>query len=335
MRNMNQINVLKTYALSNYSVAKLRAIKQQLKEDINQADPLWKIITNKVEEPYIDEEEATDESNYDNNDVSKMPDCTQFPITQFYFTQCGTNLDNGVKQASIQKLDIVECLYEELEHPNGKLDLSQLENLLDNELEEIVCQLERKLTITGTYNLCCSMNYMTLKQRIKYATIFYNFVLLPKIIALEKPSRLLLSGITECVQKFPDDIQKFIFTPLLNVDLKDTSVIYTITNTLESQKNILLIEFLLHVKELKPWHITILHNLISTKTDSATNDKLVQLLSKKALDFAKDKDYGKFVLLFIKEKRNFGEQQKHLLWEIANVNQTLFKRPIQNILKII
>lgn len=61
-----------------------------------------------------------------------------------------------------------------------------------------------------------------------------------QIIALEEPSRLLLSGVTECVQKFPDDIQKLIFIPLLNVDLKDTSVVNAIANASESQRNILI-----------------------------------------------------------------------------------------------
>lgn len=131
----------------------------------------------------MNDEESTDESEeHDNSDLTNMPDRTQFNATQFYFTQCNNTLDTGVKHASIQKMDIVECLYEELERSNGKLDLNQLENLVDEELEEVVCELEKKLSVTGTYNLCCSMNSMTLEQRIKYATIFCSHLLLPKVI---------------------------------------------------------------------------------------------------------------------------------------------------------
>lgn len=99
--------------------------------------------------------------------------------------------------------------------------------------------------------------------------------------------------------------------------------------------NIFYREYLLHAKELKPWHLPILHNLISIKIDTITTDKLIQLLSKEALHFAKDKNFGKLLLLLIKMNVKFSEQQKNVLWEITNINQTLFKRPVQNILKTI
>ena len=87
------------------------------------------------------------------------------------------------------------------------------------------------------------------------------------------------------------------------------------------------------MKELKSWHLSFLHTLITTTTDITLNDKLIQLLSEKAVDFAKDKSFGKLVLSFIKSNIKFSNEQKELLWEIANINQTLYKKPMQNILK--
>lgn len=92
-------------------------------------------------------------------------------------------------------------------------------------------------------------------------------------------------------------------------------------------------EYLSYVKELNSWHLSFLRTLIDTKTDITTNDKLIQLLFEKAIDFAKDKNFGKLVLSFIKSNIKFSDEQKQSLWEIANINQTLFKRPIQNVLK--
>ncbi|XP_053984403.1 uncharacterized protein LOC128879357 [Hylaeus volcanicus] len=332
---MNRGQVLRDYELSQDTVEKLKVIKEKLKENIMQADPIWNIIVEKEEqEVFLSEEDITDESDKDDTMSPMISDDAKLQSTQFYFTQVDIKLDKDVKEASIQKFDIIEYLYEGLERSNGKLDLNQLENLADEELVEVVCNLEKKLSILGTYNLCCSMNNMTLEQRMKYIEICLTHLLLPKIITLEEPSRLLLSAITECVQKFPDDIQKFIFIPLLNIDLKDVTSVTAIANAFESERNIVLItEYLSYAQELKSWHLPILHNLISVKTDIVTNDKLIQLLSIKALDFAKDKNFGKLILSLIKVNTNFTDQQKDLLWEIANINQTLFKRPIQNILK--
>lgn len=333
---MNENNILKNYVLSQYTIQKLEIIKEKLKEDIIQADPVWNIINAKEKETYTSEEEITDESDKDDTNSFMMVDDTKLPSTQFYFTQLDKNFDNKVKSTSIQKSDIVECLLEGLERSNGKLDLNQLQNLSDEEFVEVVYDLEKKLSIMGTYNLCCAMNNMTLEQQIKYTAIFHSHLLLPKIIALEEPSRLLLSSITECVKKFPDDVQQLIFIPLLNIDLKDVTIVNAIVNAFEPERNIVLItEYLLHAKELKPWHLPILHNLISIKIDTITTDKLIQLLSKEALHFAKDKNFGKLLLLLIKMNVKFSEQQKNVLWEITNINQTLFKRPVQNILKTI
>lgn len=45
---MNPENILKNYVLSQYTTEKLIAIKEKLKQDITQADPLWQIVTRKV-----------------------------------------------------------------------------------------------------------------------------------------------------------------------------------------------------------------------------------------------------------------------------------------------
>ncbi|KOC63319.1 hypothetical protein WH47_04768 [Habropoda laboriosa] len=330
---MNHTDILKDYALSRYTMERLKVIKEKLNEDLIKADSLWQIITGKEEETQINMEDTLNESNKDCYDIL-FKTADQFSSTQFYFTQLDKHFNKDTKQEHVPNLDITECLYEGLESSNGKLDVHHLENLTDTELVEVVCNLEKKLSILGVYNLCCSMNNMTLEQRIKYAAIFHSYLLLPKIIALEEPSRLLLSVVTECALKFPDDIQKLIFVPLLNVDLNDTTIINAIVNAFEPKRRIVLIvDYLSNVKDLKSWHLSFLYNLISVKTDIATNDKIIELLYAKALDFAKDKNFGKLVLSFIKLNINFSEEQKCLLGEIANTNETFFKRPIQNILK--
>lgn len=45
---MNEENFLKNYVLSQYSMEKLKIIKEKLKEDINQADPWWQVVNRKV-----------------------------------------------------------------------------------------------------------------------------------------------------------------------------------------------------------------------------------------------------------------------------------------------
>lgn len=45
---MNQENILKNYMLSQYSMEKLAIIKKQLRENIIQADPMWRILNQKV-----------------------------------------------------------------------------------------------------------------------------------------------------------------------------------------------------------------------------------------------------------------------------------------------
>ncbi|XP_076284174.1 uncharacterized protein LOC143210838 [Lasioglossum baleicum] len=332
---MSNKDIIKQYVLSQYAVEKLKPIKEALEKNMQQADSFWTVVIGEEKNEMHIEEVTTDESDEDDdNGSSAMPNCTQHQSTQFYCTQFGNDLDREIRQTAVQKCDIVECIFESLERPNGKLDVTLLEDLNDEEFLEVVRGLEKKLSMTGTCNICCSLNNMSTEDRMKYTSVFYTDLLLPKIIVMEGPSRMLLSVIVESVQKFPDDIQKFIFVPLLNIDLKDTTIVNVIANTFEYQRSSVLIsEYLLYAKELKLWHLPVLHNLMSVRLDDSTKQKFIQLISEKALEFSKEKNFGKLVLLFIKINVNFSEQQKFLLQEIANINQTFFKKPIQNMLK--
>lgn len=60
--------------------------------------------------------------------------------------------------------------------------------------------------------------------------------------------------------------------------------------------------------------------------------KVIKLLSGKALCYSKDKNYGKLILSFLKINTTLSEEQKNSMLEIAAINETLFKRPIENIL---
>lgn len=138
-------------------------------------------LVQKAEITYINEEETLNESNENCSDIiTETSD--QFLSTQFYFTQFDKSFHKNTKQEHVPKFDITEYLLEGLECPNGKLDLNQLENLTDIEFMEIICNLEKKLSTSGIYNLCYTMNNMTLEQRMKYAEILHTHLLLPKVI---------------------------------------------------------------------------------------------------------------------------------------------------------
>lgn len=285
---------------------------------------------------YSDQEENETSSEEQADDaVSEADDSPlDLPFTQFYCSQIPKDLNKQkTNQTSVWNSDMAEVLNEALERTNGKLDLGQLESLSEEEIIKVACELEKTLSPMGTYNLCCSINAMSVEQRIRYLTAFYSHVLLPKIISQTEPSRLLSSAITECVERFPDDAQKLIFIPLLNADLKDTTLAKAVANGFDPQRNpVLVTNFLATVRELKSWHIPILQGLLSMKTDHRTNDKIIELFSENALHFAEDKNFGKLVLSFLKTNTEFSKEQKISLQEIADIMQTLFKKPIQNII---
>lgn len=45
---MNQENILESYVLSQYTLERLNIIKEKLKKDTIETDPLWKLITGQV-----------------------------------------------------------------------------------------------------------------------------------------------------------------------------------------------------------------------------------------------------------------------------------------------
>lgn len=61
-------------------------------------------------------------------------------------------------------------------------------------------------------------------------------------------------------------------------------------------------------------------------------DQIIKLFSEKALYYSKDKNFGKLVLSFLKVNTALSEEQKSIMTEVAAVNKTLFKKPIESIL---
>lgn len=105
------------------------------------------------------------------------------PSTQFYFTQTErTFVETSDTSVTLpQKCDILESACESLERNNGRLDFAQLENLSNEDLIPVVDEMAGKLSLKGIYNLCASMNSMTIEQRIKYLNILCTHLLLPKV----------------------------------------------------------------------------------------------------------------------------------------------------------
>jgi len=92
-------------------------------------------------------------------------------------------------------------------------------------------------------------------------------------------------------------------------------------------------EFLANTEELKSWHISVLQNFLSVRLDHNMIDKVTKLFSGKALCYSKNKNFGKLLLSFLKINTILSEEQKNLMREIIAVNETLFKRPMENILR--
>ncbi|XP_072755231.1 uncharacterized protein [Anoplolepis gracilipes] len=323
------------YTLSEETTARLESIRKMMEDNIAQANPMWKVIAGEDEEEIGSESENSDNDEEPNQNESQIHD-QLMASTQFYFTQAERTFIEPEKSVAVlpQRCDILESVCESLERNNGRLDFAQLENLSNEDLIPVVDEITGKLSPKGIYNLCASMNNMTIEQRIKYLNILCTHLLLPKIIELEEPSRLLSSAIVECIKNFPDEIQQFIFVPLLNAELKDTMLITTIVHTFDLQKKIVLLEeFLTHVKELKSWHISILQNFLSLRLDRNMINKIIKLLSGKAFYYSKDKTFGKLVLSFLKMNTALSQEQKNLMAEVIAVNETLFRKPMENILK--
>ncbi|XP_011872262.1 PREDICTED: uncharacterized protein LOC105564480 [Vollenhovia emeryi] len=343
MREDSDSEVLfQKYTLSEETAARLESIREAMKDNIAQANPMWKIIAGQNEEEKCSESEDEDEDSDGtdepiNNSEPQVTCDESVPLqsTQFYFTQSERMIEPSRPAAALpQRCDILECACESLERNNGRLDFAQLEGLADEDLVPLVNEMRRKLSPKGTYNLCQSMSDATVEQKMKYLSTLCTHLLLPKIVELEEPSRLLSSAIVECIKIFPDEVQQFLFVPLLNTELKDVTLVTTIVNTFDQQRKAILVqEFLAHVQELKLWHISILQNFLSVRLDHNTTDKVVKLFLGKALCYSKDKNFGKLVLSFLKTNTTLSEEQKSIMTEVAAVNETLFKKPMENILR--
>lgn len=61
-------------------------------------------------------------------------------------------------------------------------------------------------------------------------------------------------------------------------------------------------------------------------------DKVTKLFSEKAVCYSKNKNFGKLMLSFLKSNTTLSEKQKNRIVEIAAVNETFFKKLIENIL---
>lgn len=131
------------------------------------------------------ESEDSDDNDEPNNSESQMM-CDQsvpLPSTQFYFTQAERIIEPKKSAAAVpQRCDILECICENLERNNGRLDFTQLENLSDEDLVPLVDKMAGKLSDKGIYNLCLSMSDMTIEQRMKYLNILCTHLLLPKVL---------------------------------------------------------------------------------------------------------------------------------------------------------
>jgi len=131
-------------------------------------------------------EDSDDNDEPINNSESQMINqCDQsvpLPSTQFYFTQTERVVEPQRSAATLpQRCDILECACENLERDNGKLDFAQFENLSDEDLVPLVNKMAGKLSHKGIYNLCLSLNDMTVEQRMRYLNIFCTHLLLPKV----------------------------------------------------------------------------------------------------------------------------------------------------------
>ncbi|EFN80202.1 uncharacterized protein LOC105187075 [Harpegnathos saltator] len=341
--NMDSEIFFEKYTLSEETAMRLKSIRIMMQDNIAQANPVWKVIAGENEERISSESEDSDNDvdNKESDTDVQMPFSQSIlePSTQFYFTQAERIMPpaaaaEGSATAPLQKCDILEFLSEGLEKNDGKFDFAQLNNLSDEDLVPLMEDLGKKLSSKGIYNVCQSMNDMSIEEGMKYLNILCTHLLLPKIIQLEEPSRLLSSAIGECIKKFPNEVQQFIFVPILNTELKDTTLISTIVNTFEPGKRAVLFEeFLESVEELKSWHIPVLQNFLSVRLDHDIISRVIKLFSGKAFCYSKDKNFGKLILSFLKINTTLSEEQKHLMLEIISVNETLFKKPIENILR--
>ncbi|XP_043278146.1 uncharacterized protein [Venturia canescens] len=332
---MNDKDYFGSYELSQTTLNSLKEIDNLLDND-NLANVAWSVINPKREtkRDLDDGVEQKVERKID-DDADTVP--VESSSTQFFFSQKDRSLlplKLNKEEIVPQWQDVAESLFECVENISDRLPVVYLKSLTDDQAESAIKYLSEKLSLKGTYNLCHSICSLEDEHSIRFVRITCNNLLLPKIIDLEEPSRLMSNVIHELVEKFPEDVREFIFMPMLNIQIRDTSVFSVIVDRYpSSQKNDLILSFLTIVQELKDWHVSILSQLITTTlSDHVAKDKLLSLMSEKATTYSRDKKFGKFVLSYIKLNNPFTDRQKSMLTEIVAVNETIFKKVTESLL---
>ncbi|XP_063991021.1 uncharacterized protein LOC135169714 [Diachasmimorpha longicaudata] len=324
------------YRLSTETIEKLKDIRETLRDDAQSSNRVWRELfhvehdsddTSPIQDVSMDiVEESSQKSSLPGNDA-------ELSSTPFYFTQAKPQETplSPLAESTRSVSDIVKSLSGKLE--TRCLDVEDIKELTDANAVEIVENLGKKLSPKGVYNLCCSVCDMETVLGAYYARIVCSNLLFQKIVQLEKNSnRIETSIVTKIAEKFPDDVKEFLLVPLLNTNLNNVKVISTlIKNYPPSIKKELISDFVEKVKELKPWHMTVLQCLINNKLHNEVNTGILALLADKALSYADDKTYSQCILSFLKTQSPFTDDQRNMLHEIIIVHKTVFKKPMKNI----
>ncbi|CAG5099899.1 Similar to Protein C1orf43 homolog (Rattus norvegicus) [Cotesia congregata] len=306
---MNNSSYFGKYSLSEATINKLTNHEELLKPTYQSSDSAWHRLFNSEETE--EEIEKKDESmEIDEVDEDESGDESMLPSSQFFFTQ--VQRKKPATPVALQEIkgadlnNVVEILFEALEQ-SKKLNTEFLKDLTDSEVLTVIEKLAERLNLNHTHDLCNSLCDMQGDCAVQYIKPICSKLLLQKIVDLEEPARIITLAVNKLMNKFLQDVQKLIFIPLVNADLKDTSVI-------------------------KVWHMSVIPALINIKIDNNLKDRLIQLLLDKSTTFSKDKNYSKFILSFIKLNPPFSGEQKSSLDEIVAINETIFKKAMESLL---
>ncbi|KAG8041832.1 hypothetical protein G9C98_007136 [Cotesia typhae] len=311
---MNNSSYFGKYTLSEATINKLTNYEDLLKPTYQSSDSAWHRLFNSEETE--EEIEKKDESmEIDQVDEEESADESMLQSSQFFFTQVprkkpATPVALEVKEADLNS--VVEIIFESLEQ-NKKLNTEFLKDLTDSKVLTVIEKLAERLNLNNTHDLCNSLCDIQGELAVQYIKPICSKLLLQKIIDLEEPTRIITLAVNKLMNKFLQDVQKLIFIPLVNADLKDT-------------------DFLTSIQEIKVWHMSVIPALINIKIDNNLKDRLIQLLLDSSTTFSKDKNCSKFILSFIKLNPPFSGEQKSSLDEIMAINETIFKKAMESLL---
>ncbi|XP_046474742.1 uncharacterized protein [Neodiprion pinetum] len=331
---MDEKNCFVKYSLSASSMDRLNPIRDQSMHQTSEMKNAWRIISwVEPEQITVEEDDKDNVQATVNRAISSQDGISEsIQATQYGFTQVERSGSTFGSICSIE--NFADYLYESLECANGKLEVDHIHNITDSELSSIVNDLSKKLSYKGIYNLCHSVCGMDMKLSERLISLLCKNILLTAIISIEEPSRLLNAAITECVGKFPEDVENLVFIPSLNSDLKEITTILSITSSLDNQqKRAYISDFSTKVKDLKQWHILVLQDLVVANIDDNIKEKVLGLLWKKSYDFSRDKNYGKLILSILKTNPPTTVQQQHFYEEIVADHNTLFKKLMAKMLE--